>query len=115
MIGDPTDARAKSNLEIRFYRFLEEHGFPTPLKNVPIDTGGPFPWEADCYWPKPRLIVEVMTHNTHTGAEAFYRDLDKHDALRRCGYEIVYVTDRDLDSPWELAERLRPYFLEAAS
>lgn len=110
-------SRLASDNEARFVRFLEEWGFPPPLRNIALDTGGAFPWRPDFFWPSltPPLVVELDDPFTHRDDDAWDRDHEKTLAIEETGIRVVRITTKMMNDEATLARRLRPHFGQAFS
>jgi very-short-patch-repair endonuclease len=93
--------RTRSPLEDRFASFCREHGIPSPATNVQV-----LGREADAFWPKRRVVVELDGFAFHRHRAAFERDRARDAALQAAGYHAIRVTHRRLDheAPALLAE-----------
>jgi len=85
----------RSELERRFQRFRRKHKLPAPQLNVHLRIGE-LDIEADCYWPKQRLIVELDHRSTHARRQDFESDRRRDRKAQAARIRIVRVTDDDL-------------------
>jgi uncharacterized protein DUF559 len=93
----------RSSLEDRFLTFCREYGLPLPQTNVTV-----LGREADAFWPKERLVVEVDSWSFHRHRAAFERDRARDAAMQAAGYRVIRVTHRRLESePATVAAELR--------
>lgn len=83
--------RTKSPLEVRFFDFCQEMGFPEPESNYWVHG-----YEVDAYWPKAKLAVELDSYEFHRGRKAFERDRARIGDLKLFGIEVLPVTDTRL-------------------
>lgn len=105
---------ARSELELRFRRFLSAHGLDRPRANHRIEVG-PRAFEVDFSWPAQRLIVELDGHAFHRGRQAFESDRDRDRVLQAAGWRVVRITWRQLhDEPTLIARDLRQLLGESA-
>lgn len=93
-----------SELEERFFDFLERHGLPRPLTNHPIETGiGVL--VVDCAWPEARVAIEVDAPSTHGSRPKLLRDRRRDRALTLAGWTPGRIMEEDLeDEPGLAAE-----------
>lgn len=97
---------SKSRLELRFKRFLRQHGFPWPAFNTLVHGV-----DVDAVWPEYRLIIELDSYEFHGKArKPFEEDRAKSNALQLAGYRVIRVTSRMLDRPEELRVQLAELF-----
>lgn len=89
-------SRTRSDLEERFVRFLDRHGFPRPMTNRDIETHiGVL--NVDCVWPDERVVVELDAYSTHGTKRSMLRDRRRDRALLIAGYSPGRVMHEDLD------------------
>jgi very-short-patch-repair endonuclease len=94
--------RTRSDLEGDFLRLCRRHRLPRPEVNVPI---GPF--LVDFLWTKRRLVVETDSYLYHRGRTAFQDDRARDLELRRLGYEVLRLSERQVnDEPDRMGETL---------
>jgi very-short-patch-repair endonuclease len=79
----------RSDLEQRFLKLIERHGFPRPQVNAVIEG-----YEVDFAWPEHRLIVELDGYASHGRRSAFERDRLRDRRLARAGFRTLRLTDR---------------------
>lgn len=101
------DGIAREELERRFAALIDAHDLPRPRRNADIAVAGRF-FEADCLWPRPRLIVELDGRAVHGTRRAFERDRERDRLLVGDGWRVVRITWRQLrdDGP-AIADQLR--------
>jgi hypothetical protein len=111
-IGDLPEADgSRSGLESRFRRFCRRHGLPDPEPNAKV---GPF--TVDFLWRAEKVVVETDSYRTHGGPLAFEEDRQRDIYLKVRGYEVVRVTDRQLDADQAgVARDLRAILARAAA
>jgi very-short-patch-repair endonuclease/predicted transcriptional regulator of viral defense system len=98
---DSTD-RTRSDLERDFLRLCRRYGVPGPEVNVPIG-----PYLVDFLWIDKRLVVETDSYIYHRGKVAFQDDHRRDLALRRRGYEVIRLSEQQIDEePGQVAETL---------
>jgi very-short-patch-repair endonuclease len=95
-ITEESTGRKRSKLEQRFAPFLRRHNLPLPRFNDWILLGSKR-FQADCHWPKLRLIVELDGWEGHSTRSAFQDDRARDRALHAAGFSVVHLTWRQLD------------------
>lgn len=94
--------RTRSDLEADFLAICKRHRLPRPEVNVRI---GPF--LVDFLWRKERLAVETDAYRYHRGRVAFQEDRDRDLELRRLGYDVLRLSEKQIDDePQRVAEVL---------
>ncbi|HET6829796.1 MAG TPA: DUF559 domain-containing protein [Solirubrobacterales bacterium] len=94
-------------LEVRFARFIADHGLQEPLHNLGIDLGDRAVI-VDCAWPRRRLVVELDGHAVHARRIQIDSDKERDRALMLAGWRVIRVTWRHLHEGREkLAADLR--------
>ena len=97
----------KEEMELRFAKFLDDHGLPAPVLNG-IVSAGESSFEVDCHWPDSMLIVELDSRSAHLTGYAFENDRARDRALGVAGWTVIRITWRQLhDQPEGLAADLR--------
>ena len=91
---DKEDARerTRSDLERDFLRLCRRHRLPPPEVNVQID-----PYLVDFLWRDRQLVVETDGYRYHRGQLAFQEDHDRDLELKRLGYEVLRVSERQMN------------------
>jgi very-short-patch-repair endonuclease len=89
--GIETD-RTRSDLERDFLRLCRRYGLPAPEVNLVI--GG---MTVDFLWRDARLVVETDSYATHGGTIAFEDDRERDLRLRRLGYSVHHISERQLE------------------
>ncbi|HSS43356.1 MAG TPA: DUF559 domain-containing protein [Solirubrobacterales bacterium] len=89
--GIETD-RTRSDLEREFLRLCGRYGLPAPEVNVLI--GG---MTVDFLWRDAWLVVETDSYATHGGTIAFEDDRERDLRLRRLGYAVHHISERQLE------------------
>jgi very-short-patch-repair endonuclease len=106
-VGPIKAALPRSELERRFLAFIDDAGLPQPQVNRWLEIQGEL-IQADCVWPRQRLIVEIDSRAWHTTAEAFERDRRRDRRCLAAGWPVVRVTHRMLlDEKPQLEAELR--------
>ena len=99
----PTPAWTRSQLETRFARLCAGAAIPAPALNAWVEG-----FEVDAVWRDQRLVVELDSWEYHRTRAAFERDRERALALMRSGYDVVPLTQRQLEStPAEVVAALR--------
>jgi very-short-patch-repair endonuclease len=92
----------RSDLEQDFLRLCRRYGLPRPAVNVRVGRH-----LVDFIWRDRRLIVETDSYLYHRGKAAFQDDRDRDLDLRRRGYEVIRLSERQIDAqPGRVAETL---------
>jgi very-short-patch-repair endonuclease len=89
--GIETD-RTRSDLERRFLRLCRRPGLSAPEVNVVIDG-----MTVDFLWRDARLVVETDSYATHGGTIAFEDDRERDMRLRRLGFAVHHISERQLE------------------
>jgi very-short-patch-repair endonuclease len=94
--------RTRSDLERDFLELCRRHRLPPPEVNVRVGRH-----LVDFLWPAPRLIVETDSYLYHRGQIAFQDDRARDLDLRRRGYEVIRLSERQVnEQPGLVAETL---------
>jgi very-short-patch-repair endonuclease len=92
-IGDGRgDDRTLSDLELDFLRLCRRHRLPPPEVNVPIGSH-----LVDFLWRDRRLIVETDSYLYHRGEGAFRDDRSRDLDLKSIGYEVVRLSEDQIN------------------
>lgn len=100
----PRDAkvRTRSDLEADFLRLCRRHRLLPPEVNVRIG-----PYLVDFLWRERRLVVETDSYLYHRGEVAFQDDHARDLELMRRGFEVLRLSELQLDEePVRVAEVL---------
>lgn len=84
--------RTRSDLERDFLRLCGRHRLPPPEVNVRIG-----PYLVDFLWRDRRLVVETDGYLYHRGRAAFQDDRGRDLELKRLGYEVLRLSERQID------------------
>jgi very-short-patch-repair endonuclease len=107
VLGLPIDEedrgdRTRSDLERDFLLLCQRHRLPRPDVNVRIG-----PYLVDFLWRESRLVVETDSYLYHRGRVAFQDDRGRDLDLTRRGYEVLRLSERQVDAePERVAETL---------
>lgn len=107
VLGLPIDKesggdRTRSDLEGDFLRLCRRHRIQSPEVNVRIGR-----YLVDFLWRGRRLVVETDSYLYHRGKVAFQDDRARDLELRRRGFEVVRLSERQLnEQPGLVAETL---------
>jgi very-short-patch-repair endonuclease/predicted transcriptional regulator of viral defense system len=94
--------RTRSDLERDFLRLCRRRRLPRPEVNVPIG-----PYLVDFLWADKRLVVETDSYLYHRGEVAFQEDHRRDLDLRRRGYEVIRLSEQQIDEePSQVAQTL---------
>jgi len=84
--------RTRSDLELLFLGICRRHGLPTPEVNVEISK-----LRVDFLWRERRVIVETDGYPYHRGRIAFEDDRSRDLALRGLGFDVLRLSDAQLE------------------
>jgi very-short-patch-repair endonuclease len=100
--GEDVKDRTRSDLERDFLRLCRRYRAPRPQVNVLIG-----PYLVDFLWVDKRLVVETDSYLYHRGELAFQDDHHRDLDLRRRGYDVIRLSERQIDDePSQVAETL---------
>jgi hypothetical protein len=106
----PAIAKTDSRPEARLLQMLEEHGLPDPVPQHRVWVGPDECFDLDFAWPTYRVGLEFDSYRYHGGRMRHDDDARRHLRLQRRRWQLVRVTDAELDAgcPYALAvlERL---------
>lgn len=95
--------RTRSDLELLFVAFCDDHGLPRPLVNRRVHGH-----RVDFFWPEQRLAVETDSWEYHRGSVSFEDDHDRDLELRSHGIATRRYTGDQLEAaPEAIATDLR--------
>lgn len=97
VLGLPLDEesskdRTRSDLERDFLWLCRCHRLPLPEVNVRVGA-----YLADFLWRERRLIVETDSYVYHRGRAAFQDDRDRDLELKTLGYEVLRLSEKQVD------------------
>ncbi len=92
--GDPT----RGDLERDFLRLCRRHRLPRPEVNVRIG-----PHLIDFLWRDRKFVVETDHYLHHRGKAAFQDDHGRDLELMRLGFEVLRLSERQLEAEPERA------------
>lgn len=106
VLGLPVDEenrgdRTRSDLESDFIELCRRHRLRSPEVNVRVGA-----YLADFLWPERRLIVETDFYLYHRGRVAFQDDRGRDLELRRLGYEVVRLSEKQIDEEADLVAEI---------
>lgn len=94
--------RTRSDLERDFLRLCRRHRLPAPEVNVRIG-----PHLVDFLWRARWLVVETDFYGFHRGRVAFQDDRGRDLDLRRLGFAVIRLSEKQVDEePERVAEVL---------
>jgi very-short-patch-repair endonuclease len=93
--------RTRSDLESDFLGLCRRHQLPEPEVNVRLDR-----FLVDFLWRDRHLIVETDGFKYHRGRTAFLDDRDRDLRLRALGFEVVRLSERQVNSEPEHLARV---------
>ena len=97
-IGDESGDRTRSDLEHDFLRLCRRHRLPRPEVNVRIG-----PYLVDFLWRDRSFVVETDSYLYHRGEAAFQDDHARDLELMGLGYEVLRLSERQLEIESERA------------
>lgn len=103
-------APTRSELEHRFARLCASLDIEQPAYNVLVEG-----FTVDAFWPRQRLVVELLGKEYHYTRAAVERDRERVARLRLAGYEVLELTWRQVVGEPELVARLLRRFLGAGA
>lgn len=106
VLGLPVDEKSRkdhtrSDLESDFLELCRRHQLPPPEVNVRVGA-----YLADFLWSKRRLIVETDFYLYHRGRVAFQEDRGRDLELRRLGYTVVRLSEKQVDEEADLVAEI---------
>jgi len=112
VLGLPVDERSRSDrtrsdLESDFIELCRRHQLPPPRVNVRIGA-----YLADFLWSEQRLVVETDHYLYHRGRVAFQDDRSRDLELRRNGYEVLRLSEKQIN---EEADRVAEVISQAVA
>lgn len=110
---DKKDAvdRTRSDLEADFLRLCSRNRLPPPEVNIRIG-----PYLVDFLWRERRFVVETDSYLYHRGEAAFQDDHARDLELMRRGFEVLRISELQLDEgPAQVAEVLVAKLISAGS
>lgn len=100
---DPRWQAVRSTLELRLLELLHAHGLP----RAEVDVWVLDRFVADFLWRDARLVLEMDSERFHTTPQDRRADARRDAELRRAGYAVLRVTERELDTaPARAAARI---------
>jgi very-short-patch-repair endonuclease len=84
--------RTRSDLEADFLRLCRRHRLPSPEVNTRIG-----PYLVDFLWRERRFVVETDGYLYHRGEVAFQEDRTRDLDLMRRGFELLRISELQLD------------------
>lgn len=101
------DARARSELERRFTRYLAHHALPQPDERNAVVAG----CQADCVYHAPRLVVELDSRAHHHRRQEMLQDRQRDRRYRRAEWVPIRVMWEELElDDGAVAAELRDLF-----
>lgn len=102
--------RTRSDLEEDFLSLCRRHRIPRPEVNERIGS-----YLVDFLWRDRRLVVETDSYLYHRGREAFQDDRGRDLELKRLGYEVLRLSERQIDEePNRVGETLAGILVRSA-
>ena len=102
VLGLPVDEesredRTRSDLESDFIQLCERLRLPPPQVNVRIGA-----YLADFLWPERRFVVETDHYIYHRGRVAFQDDRGRDLELKRHGYTVLRLSEKQINEEADL-------------
>jgi hypothetical protein len=94
----PTTAKTDSRPEAVLLRLIEEHGLPQPIPQYRVWLGPDVCVDLDFAWPARRVGLEFDSYRYHGGRMKYDNDARRHLRLQSRLWQIVRVTDAELDA-----------------
>lgn len=88
--------RTRGDLEQAFLGICKRHRLPRPEVNVRIG-----PSLVDFLWREERLVVETDSYRHHRGQVAFQDDRARDLELKRLGFDVLRLSERQIDEEGE--------------
>ncbi|MBL8918417.1 MAG: DUF559 domain-containing protein [Myxococcaceae bacterium] len=105
----------ESELERKVLTFLEDYGFPSPLRQQRVRVRGRR-FRLDFAFQEAPVVIEADGYAWHSTIEAFEADRRRLNALTTRGYRVLQWTWSALDSrPEQLAEELHAVLRSTSS
>lgn len=99
---------SESVLETRLLKLLRAAGWPEPVPQYEVRTGGKTLARIDLAYPDRKLAVECDGYRFHSGRRAWQRDLWRRNLLAEAGWRVLHVTWDDLEGrPAEVLNKIR--------
>lgn len=97
VLGLPVDEqsrqdRMRGDLEGAFMALCERRRLPPPEVNVRVGS-----YLADFLWRERRVVVETDHYLHHRGRAAFQDDRARDLELRRLGYDVLHLSEKQID------------------
>jgi very-short-patch-repair endonuclease len=114
VLGLPVDEesrrdRTRGDLEEDFLQLCRRHRLPLPQVNVRVGA-----FLVDFIWREQRLVVETDHYIHHRGRAAFQDDRRRGLELKRLGYEVLQLSEEQIDEEARrVAETLAAVLAEA--
>jgi len=96
-LADEDRDGTRSDLERDFLRLCRRHRLPAPEVNVSLGRD-----LVDFLWRGEKLIVETDGYRYHRGRIAFQGDRARDLRLKRLGYEVLRISERQVNEEPEL-------------
>ncbi len=99
-IDESAKDRTRGDLEQDFLLLCRRHRLPAPEINVRVG-----PYLVDFLWRSRQFVVETDSYLHHGGREAFQGDRGRDLDLKRLGYEVLRLSERQInEEPATVAE-----------
>src|SRR4029077_17997719 len=92
-----------SSPEIQLLQYIRFAGLPEPVPQFRVWLS-PTQWvDLDFAWPWLKIFIEFDSYKFHGNRDKYMRDARRRLQLREQGWDVVVVTDDELDSGCKLA------------
>ena len=97
LVEDRSDGQPipESVLESRLWKPLSRLGVPRPIRQHEAEFDGQR-YRIDFAFPHAMVAVEAQGYRWHSSPEALQRDAHKHNALVCLGWNVIYLTWKDV-------------------
>ena len=75
---------------------MRSHQLPVPVRQYEIRDGRKVIARLDFAFPEQRIAVEADSYRWHSGRIPWERELNRRNELRRRGWLVIHVTDRQM-------------------
>ena len=108
-IGDEKGDRTRSDLERDFLLLCRRNRLPRPEVNVRVGS-----YLVDFHWPDRRVVVETDSYLYHRGKVAFQDDRARDLDLRRRGFEVLRLSEKQVNEQPEVVAEVVAEALSSA-
>ena len=99
----PPKRDTDSSPEIQLLQYIRIAGLPKPVPQFRVWLS-PTRWvDLDFAWPWLKIFIEFDPYKFHGNRDKYMLDAERRLKLRELGWEVIVVTDDELDSGCKLA------------